>query len=174
MSSKLKEYLVYADLLNAAAETINLNTIDAACNDVDEIFDFTEEYTDVTAFENQIDEWDEVDDYQNNDYQGEADIVQCIINIIELSVILNDNVEKIKPKRCRRWGVHPINHMRNEKGHFQNLFKEMRTYDHEKFFNYTRMTPQRFDHLLKLMTEHITKLAPNAIPPECRLLITLR
>lgn len=169
MSSEVEEYFLCSQFLNVAAD---LNRI------IDEnIEDFADEYSDYTLEENpgdQSEECDNIDDCQSNDYQNEVDIVQCIINIIELQEILNETHQKTIRKRHKRWGIHPINQMRREQGHFQNLFKEMRAYDHDKFFNYTRMTPERFDHLLKLVNTALTKNAPNAIPPECRLLITLR
>lgn len=114
--------------------------------------------------------------YVGNEFNNEntsVDIVQCIFNMIELEHVLNNDDEECKI-RCRRWGVHPINQMRREQGHFENLITEMLLYDPEKFFNYTRMSPDRFDYLLALIGPKITKTAPNAIPAKCRLLITLR
>ncbi|KAG4073459.1 hypothetical protein HA402_000683 [Bradysia odoriphaga] len=113
-----------------------------------------------------------------NDIQVDADadneILQCIINLIELEYMLQDDSPKKRRKGERRWGVHPINQMRQEQGHFNNLFEEMLAHDHDKFFNYTRMEPERFQHLFELIESRITKCAPNAIPAKCRLLLTLR
>lgn len=106
------------------------------------------------------------------------DILECMANIAELAEIIANVVDiannmKLQCSR-RRWGVHPINQLRREHGHFANLFREMRNMDHDKFFNYTRMLPGQFDDLLELIAPHITKMSSNAIDPECRLLITLR
>lgn len=89
---------------------------------------------------------------------------------------INDALSQLerKPKRVRRWGVHPINQLRQEHGHFEKLFQEMRMHDQEKFFNFTRMTPKIFDDLLSLVGPLITKTSSNAIHPACRLLLTLR
>lgn len=100
-------------------------------------------------------------------------LFNCMLNIIELEYILNVDDEPCKA-RVRRWGVHPINQLRKEHGHFENLVAEMIAYDHDKFFNFTRMTPQRFEYLLSLIRNEITKTSSNAIPATCRLLLTLR
>lgn len=114
-----------------------------------------------------------VDDPETADES--LDILQCFINIIELDCILNStNDDKQLKRRKRRWGVHPNNQLRKELGHFENLINEMLMNDHEKFFNYTRMSPAIFDHLLTLVAPKITKCAPNAIPAKFRLLLTLR
>ncbi len=172
MSSKQKQYLIYSQLLNVAADTNNI--MDEEYDEVGGVGDI-DDFTECMDFTSEEDgEWNEIDDFLNDDYRSEVDILQCIMNIIDLEDILKENDQKTVRKRQRRWGVHPINQMRREQGHFQNLFKEMRAFDHDKFFNYTRMTPARFDHLLKLVSSAISKNAPNAILPECRLLLTLR
>lgn len=108
------------------------------------------------------------------DDNADNDILQCIMNLIELEYVLQDDCPKERCKGERRWGVHPLNQMRREQGHFNNLFEEMLAHDHDKFFNYTRMSPERFQHLFELIESAITKYAPNAIPAKCRLLLTLR
>lgn len=111
----------------------------------------------------------------SDDDEYNFDILRSFINIIELDCILNlTSDDKQLKRRKRRWGVHPINQLRKELGHFENLVKEMLINDHEKFFNYTRMSPERFDYLLDLIASKITKSAPNAIPAKFRLLLTLR
>jgi len=47
-------------------------------------------------------------------------------------------------RRKRRWGVRPINQKRIIKGHFYNLFYDLKTVDEEHFVKYTRMTSQCF------------------------------
>lgn len=172
-----EEYLLFSEFLNVAGEAIS--SIDEECDEFD-ITDFdkiSDQESDDVDYNEQLDEQLEFDDVEqmNTDDDSQSfvtDILQCIINMIELECMSSKEVPK--KRRDRRWGVHPINQMRREQGHFQNLFKEMLLYDHEKFFNYTRMTPERFEHLLELVGPKITKNAPNAIPPECRLLLTLR
>jgi len=41
-------------------------------------------------------------------------------------------------RRKRRWGVRPINQKRIIKGHFYNLFYDLKTVDEEHFVKYTR------------------------------------
>lgn len=111
----------------------------------------------------------------SDDDEDDFDILRSLINIIELDCVLNSTSDdKQLKRRKRRWGVHPINQLRKELGHFENLVKEMLLNDHEKFFNYTRMSPKMFDYLLDLIASKITKSAPNAIPAKFRLLLTLR
>lgn len=171
MSTEVQEYLLYTEFLNVAAEAIESIDDEYDISDIDDVY---EEYDDFEAVEEDYDDplEEESDDF--DDYQNDADILQCMMNMIKLEELMTRNVPKRRSKRQRRWGVHPINQMRREHGHFQNLFREMVAHDHEKFFNYTRMTPERFSHLLVLVGPKISKNAPNAIPPECRLLITLR
>lgn len=134
----------------------------------DEPFSESDDDTDSDAY------MDESDDDPERT-EDDMDILQCFINIIELDCILSLASDDTQLKRRkRRWGVHPINQLRKELGHFENLVKEMLMNDHEKFFNYTRMSPAMFDYLLNLVGPKITKFAPNAIPAKFRLLLTLR
>lgn len=134
----------------------------------------------VSELEESLDE-EEISDHESDN----LDILQCFINIIELDCLLNSQTDdaqtddtqtddKQLKRRRKRWGVHPVNQLRKELGHFENLVQEMLMNDHDKFFNYTRMSPVIFDHLLSLVQPKITKLAPNAIPAKFRLLLTLR
>lgn len=149
---ELEELTLYSEFLNTASESIEYDEFS-----VSDISD------------------GEVDDITSDDEEkADSDILRCIMNLIELECILHDDCPKTKRKGERRWGVHPLNQMRREQGVFHNLFEEMLIHDHEKFFNYTRMTPERFHHLFELIESKITKNAPNAIPAKCRLLLTLR
>jgi len=78
-------------------------------------------------------------------------------------------------RRKRRWGVRPINKKRIIKGHFYNLFYDLKTVDEEHFVKYTRMTSQCFYILFDLIKHKLTKLRinQNTINPEHRLVITL-
>ena len=72
---------------------------------------------------------------------GEDDILRCIINMIELEYILKEDYSGVRSKGVRTWGIHPLNQMRKEQGQFYHLFEEMLVHDHDKFFNFTRITP---------------------------------
>lgn len=167
--SELEEYSLYSKFLEVATEMLFVSDGDQEQYDIsdesDPEYDF-EELDDLLNDEEAMDS-EEIDDI-------DTDIMQCIINMIELEYVLQNDCPKKRRKVERRWGVHPLNQMRREKGHFHNLFEEMLAHDHDKFCNYTRMSPERFQHLFELIEKKITKESPNAIPPKCRLLITLR
>ena len=59
-----------------------------------------------------------------------------------------------------------------------NIARELAEGDREMYFRYTRMTPDRKEHLLSLVAPHITKLSTNHKQPipldEQRLSLTLR
>lgn len=156
---ELEELSLYSEFLEIASELVVSNNLDEFCDVSDQEVDDIEH-----CIANEQIEDDGVD----------TDVLQCIINLIELEYILQDDCPKTRRKGERRWGVHPLNQMRREQGHFYNLFEEMLAHDHEKFFNYTRMSPERFQHVFELIESKITKNAPNAIPAKCRLLLTLR
>ena len=50
----------------------------------------------------------------------------------------------------------------------------MRKHDHVYFKRFTRMSPQRFDHLLSLVQRHMKRWSSRALSPGHRLAITLR
>ena len=77
----------------------------------------------------------------------------------------------------RKVWVKRIFTLREQKGAFQNLVKEMRATDREAHFKFLRMSPERFDHLLSLVSPLITKNDTNfrkSITPAERLAVTLR
>lgn len=160
---ELEEFTLYSEFLEFASKFVVSKN-----EDWDEVSDFDISNQEISVVEQCL---------PNEKVEGEEtdiNILQCIINLIELEHVLQDDCPKKRRKGERRWGVHPLNQLRKEQGHFHNLFEEMLAHDHEKFFNYTRMTPERFQHLFELIEWKITKNAPNAIPPKCRLLLTLR
>ncbi len=157
---ELEELSIYSEFLEVVSESVVSGVLD--------------ELSDCDVSDQEVNDTECISNEQMEDGDTDTDILQCIINLIELDYILQDNCPKTRRKGERRWGVHPINQMRKEQGHFYNLFEEMLAHDHEKFFNYTRMTPGRFQHLFELIESKITKIAPNAIPAKCRLLLTLR
>ena len=76
----------------------------------------------------------------------------------------------------RRWWVHPMNHVREEKGEFIDVILRLREFpDH--FQKYFRMTVNQFDELLNLLEPHIKKRCTNyrkPISPAQRLAVCLR
>lgn len=166
--TELLEYLKFLEVLNAGDERVVDMDVEADGSnyiemDCVEAMDVVDHYEELDKFSDSFESFEDTP----------SEILQCIVNMIELEYILNKNVE-VKQRKRRRWGVHPINQLRREYGHFENLCEEMSAHDPEKFFNFTRMTPERFKHLLTLVGPKITKYAPNAIPPKGRLLLTLR
>lgn len=158
---ELKEYLLYSEFLEVMSEAVFDNEDDQYELNISDESD-----------EDDIEDDERMEDDETD--RNDIDIMQCIINMIEIEYVLQNECPKKRRKGERRWGVHPLNQMRREQGHFNNLFKEMLVHDHDQFFNYTRMTPERFEHLFGLIETKITKTASNAIPPKCRLLLTLR
>ncbi|XP_071578889.1 uncharacterized protein [Temnothorax nylanderi] len=73
----------------------------------------------------------------------------------------------------RRWLVRPVNQQRKQQGEYDNLFQELKN-DEEMFFKYTRMNIQHFNKLLNMLECYLVKRTKRALPPEQRLLITLR
>jgi len=66
---------------------------------------------------------------------------------------------------------------REEQGHYNNLIKEMRLYDHSMHFNYFRMLPSTFDDLLRLIGPTLVKRKSRfrePLPPALRLAVALR
>lgn len=77
-------------------------------------------------------------------------------------------------RRKRRWAVRPINKKRESKGHYHNLFNDMKQIDKEHFIKYTRMSPEHFYALLNLIEHKLVKHSNRqTISPEHRLVITL-
>ena len=73
--------------------------------------------------------------------------------------------------------VRKIFQSRPTRGEYHSLILEMRLGDHESFYRYFHMTPQRFSHLLSLVGPSITRSDTTfrcAISPGERLAITLR
>ena len=52
--------------------------------------------------------------------------------------------------------VHPLNHMRAEKGEFYTLYPDLRHFP-KHFFCMYRMTVQKFDELLEILEPHLRK-----------------
>ena len=93
----------------------------------------------------------------------------------ELLLLLLLQKRQRKPRKRRFW-IRNIFLQRETRGTFRTLFQEL-LQDKELFFRYHRMTPSRFEHLLSLVEDKITKEKTNFRDPICaeeRLSITLR
>jgi len=77
-----------------------------------------------------------------------------------------------KPKRM--W-IHPLNEKRTTSNLIQCFLRELRN-DELKFKNFTRVSSETFDYILKIITEEIQKPDTNfrmSIKPDEKLLVTL-
>ena len=84
-----------------------------------------------------------------------------------------------RERRCRylkRFRTRPIFQKREQLGEYFNLVQELRSGDHEGFFNYFRMSPEQFDYLHEKIRPFITKssLKRDSICSEERLSVTIR
>ena len=84
-----------------------------------------------------------------------------------------------RERRCRylkRFRTRPIFQKREQLGEYFNLVQELRSGDHEGFFNYFRMSPEQFDYLHEKIRPFITKssLKLDSICSEERLSVTIR
>ncbi|PIO35237.1 hypothetical protein AB205_0055390, partial [Aquarana catesbeiana] len=76
----------------------------------------------------------------------------------------------------RRYWVHPIIQNKEERGQFRILYNDLRQHK-EKFFNYSRMSVNSFNELLRLLgtrLEYQNTTFRNSVEPAERLLVTLR
>ena len=83
----------------------------------------------------------------------------------------------IKQKRIRRFWTRGIFKDRKLYSEYYTLYQELRERDREFHYRYVRMSKERFDHLLNLVRDKITKKDTRmreAISAEERLVITLR
>ena len=79
-------------------------------------------------------------------------------------------------KKTRTQWVHPLNEARPWSGEHLKIDRMYREFP-DKFFQYTRMSPQLFDKLLAMIEPDIKKKHTNwreTIPPRVRLYVTLR
>ena len=77
--------------------------------------------------------------------------------------------------QVRSLWVHPINNLRLEKGEFFLLYPDLRRYE-DRFFQWYRMSTRKFDQLLGIVQNALTKKATNfrkPISPEEQLVITI-
>ncbi|XP_069816529.1 uncharacterized protein [Dendropsophus ebraccatus] len=104
------------------------------------------------------------------------------LNHDQMTVLLAVTVKAIRRRqaiaraRGRQFWVHPINMLREERGHIGQLYEELRQYP-EKFYNFTRMPMEAFDKLVDILGPYIQRQNTRmrqAITAKDRLLITLR
>ena len=86
-------------------------------------------------------------------------------------------VEEAKRRtgRGRRWCVRPLNRTRQVDGLYSTLILKMRELDEERHFSILRMSPSRFDDLLRRIEPMIQHAPTHSAPisPAERLAITL-
>ena len=84
--------------------------------------------------------------------------------------------EKNSNKYKKRFWMRQIFLEREKKGAFNLLIKDMALFDHEYFFKFFRMTPTKYEELLKLVAPQLTRssLRRKAIGPSERLTVTLK
>lgn len=81
---------------------------------------------------------------------------------------------QLNKRRIRRWWMRPINYSREIQGIYNNLFRELRTTDHEVFFEYTRMNVQQFNYICDLVKPYLVKRSIRTpLPLQLRVAITL-
>ena len=94
-----------------------------------------------------------------------------------LYLLLLQHLREQNDKRYKkRFWVRRIFMERETKGAFNLLVKDMALHDHEYFFKFFRMSPTKYEELLKLVAPHLTKcsLRRKAIGPSERLTVTLK
>jgi hypothetical protein len=106
------------------------------------------------------------------DSETEAVVVTCIL--IEEEDKKRKEAGK-KRRRKRHW-VHNINRKRSVFGEFSTLFPDLLE-DDAKFFQYLRMSHEKFDYLLHLLVPDLTRKNTrfrSVIGPKERLSLCLR
>ena len=92
-------------------------------------------------------------------------------------MIYNRRKQLIKKKQRKRYWRRGIFRDRKLYSEYYTLYQSLRESDREFHYRYLRMSKERFDHLLNLLREKITKKDTKlreAITAEERLVITLR
>lgn len=95
---------------------------------------------------------------------------------IVVSLIVAEEEEKSRSQRKRRFWIHKINRKRLELGEFHTLFPDL-VEDDCKFFQYFRMTHQKFEELLHVVNTELLRKSTNMrepIGPKERLAVCLR
>ena len=92
-------------------------------------------------------------------------------------MIANRRKQLLKKKQIKRFWRRGIFRDRKIHSEYYTLYQSLRDSDREFHYRYVRMSKERFDHLLSLLRERITKKETKmreAITAEERLVITLR
>ena len=94
---------------------------------------------------------------------------------LNIAIRCIQEVNKLRQRRrSRRWWVRPAYQNGKKISEFFNLIPQLRFNDREMFFVYTRMTPERYDHLLSLVDGQLRKYSiREPVSPSERLMITL-
>ncbi|XP_056393554.1 uncharacterized protein LOC130290243 isoform X1 [Hyla sarda] len=101
--------------------------------------------------------------------------MRALMSIL-VNVLCRRRQRQLEARRLHRYWVHPINLLRDDRGHIGHLYAELRSFP-DKFYNFVRMPMEAFDNLLAIDGPHLhhsnTHLRKAIFPME-RLLITLR
>ncbi|XP_073406903.1 uncharacterized protein [Dendrobates tinctorius] len=92
------------------------------------------------------------------------------------AVACHEQRKRERQRRRRRLWIHPIVELRESRGAYHTLYSELRA-NPEKFTDYIRMSHESFMDLLARVQQSIRRQDTQlrrAIPPEERLLVTLR
>ena len=63
---------------------------------------------------------------------------------VELDELRQQERQAAQDRRRRRWWVHPVNLLREDKGYYNNLMRELEANDWEGFYGLMRMYPDFF------------------------------
>lgn len=97
------------------------------------------------------------------------DILKVLIVLRQIYVLRNG-----LKRRKRRWWIRPGFQRRRDYSEFDNFIPHIRDNDEEMFFKYFRMSKDRYEHLLSLVSESLKKLSiREPVSPDERLTITL-
>ena len=78
------------------------------------------------------------------------------MEILMLMIVLRQRRLRREQKTTSKVWVRKMLRAREGKGAYHNLIREMGTSDREAHFNFFRMSPERFDHLLNLLLDNGT------------------
>lgn len=94
----------------------------------------------------------------------------------KILLLLKRRLANQNKKQKKTIWVRKIFQERKQKGEFHLLINELRIHDHEYFFKYFRMSPSKYEDLLKIVGPYITKSSVKREPigPSEKLSVTLR
>ena len=101
-----------------------------------------------------------------------------LILISAIGVMMTNRSKRlVKKKQVKRFWRRSIFRDRKLHSEYFNIYQQLREDDREMHFKYIRMSKERFDHLLSIVRDRITKQQTNYREPisaEERLVMTLR